>query len=78
MVKEIVDNLRAIRVANKISQEELARATGVSQKHISNIENHKDTPTIETLQKLARGLGVEISLKLLDKNHIEADALPRN
>lgn len=78
MVREIVDKLKAIRVANKISQEELARVTGVSQKHISNIENHKDTPTIETLQKLAQGLGVEISLKLLDKNQVNVVALPQS
>lgn len=66
MIRKVVDELKAIRIASKVTHEELSKATGVSQKHISNIENHKATPTVETLQKLASGLGVEIDLTVLD------------
>lgn len=64
MVKEIVAQLKAIRIKSKISMIELSNKTGISQKHISNIENNKATPTIETLEKLSKGLGVEIDLSL--------------
>lgn len=67
MIKEVVDKLKAFRITSKITHEELSSMTGVSQKHISNIENHKVTPTVETLQKLAKGLGLEINLELLNE-----------
>ncbi|APM37321.1 helix-turn-helix domain-containing protein [Clostridium kluyveri] len=71
MLREIVDELTSIRIKNKITMDELSLRSGVSQKHISNIENHRATPTIETLNKIANGLGVDIQLKI--SNHI-----PRN
>lgn len=64
MIREIVDELTSIRVKNKITMDELSLITGVSQKHISNIENHKATPTVETLNKIANGLGVDIQLTI--------------
>lgn len=68
MLREIVDELTSIRIKNKITMDELSLRSGVSQKHISNIENHRATPTIETLNKIANGLGVDIQLKI--SNHI--------
>ncbi|SFH36324.1 DNA-binding transcriptional regulator, XRE-family HTH domain [Desulfotomaculum arcticum] len=67
VVDKLVDKLKLIRLQKKITHEELSRLTGLSQKHISNVENHKAMPSIETLQKLAYGLGVQIELKLLEE-----------
>ncbi|WP_373845228.1 helix-turn-helix domain-containing protein [Clostridium sp.] len=64
MIREIVDKLTSIRIKNKMTMDELSLKSGVSQKHISNIENHKATPTVETLNKLANGLGVDIQLTI--------------
>ena len=64
MIKEIVAQLKSVRIKNKVSMTELSEKTGVSQKHISNIENNKTKPTIETLEKLSKGLGLEIDLSL--------------
>ena len=67
MVKKLVDKLKSIRLKKKITHEKLSLLTGLSQKHISNVENHKAVPSIETLQKLAFGLGVQIDLKVLEE-----------
>lgn len=61
-VLEIVGELMAIRDRKKISQRELSKISGVAQKTISRIENGVDTPTIETLGKLAYALGAKIAL----------------
>ncbi|QEK12622.1 helix-turn-helix transcriptional regulator [Crassaminicella thermophila] len=69
MINEIINNLKSIRIKNRITMVELSNKTGISQKHISNIENFKTTPSIDTLQKLADGLGYKIELSLIgDKN----------
>ena len=49
MIKQIVEEVKAERIRQKVSMEDLSQQSGVSQKHISNIETGKATPTIETL-----------------------------
>lgn len=51
-------NLRAARIAKNLSQEELARSSGVAQPDISDIERGDPgvNPTLERLKKLAGAL----------------------
>ena len=51
-------NLKQIREAKKMSQGDVMRAMGCSRSYISNIENGKTNPTLETISKLAKVLGV--------------------
>ena len=51
-------------MAQHLTMNEVSLKSGVSQKHISNIENGKVVPTMETLEKLARALGFEIALEV--------------
>ena len=54
--------IREIRDAQNISQEELAKRSGVSRATISGLENNPDAiTTTETLQKLAAALNVKVS-----------------
>lgn len=57
----LATNLRTIRSRAKVSQKELANRVGVSYPRISEIENGKGNPTIETLEKIAIALNVNIS-----------------
>ena len=57
-------NLKRIRVEKTISQGDIARTFGVSRGFISNIENGKTNPTLTTITKLAKAVGVS-SDKLL-------------
>ena len=61
---KLVKNIRKERIHQKVTMEELSAKSGVSQKHISNIENRKVVPTVETLEKMARALGFDIGLYL--------------
>ena len=75
MVKEIVDRLRSERIKQRMTMKELATKSRVSVKHICDIENSNTTPTIDTLQKLANGLGLEINFKVSDlDDHLKASS----
>lgn len=51
-------NLKKIRTQKKMSQGDIARTLGVDRGYISNIENGKKNPTLATIDKLAKTLGV--------------------
>ena len=54
-------NLRRLRVKRGLSLERLARNCGVSRAMLSQIELGQSAPTITTLWKIARSLGVTFS-----------------
>ena len=49
-------NVAKCRKSNGLTQEKLAEFTGLSNNHISNIENSYSIPSIETLMKLCEAL----------------------
>lgn len=51
-------NLKRIRETKKMSQGDVMRGMGCSRSYVSNIENGKTNPTLETISKLAKVLGV--------------------
>ena len=54
--------IRKLREKQELSQEKLARLADVSNNTIVNIEAGKQkNPTIDTLTKIAKALGVEIN-----------------
>jgi transcriptional regulator with XRE-family HTH domain len=53
-------NLKRIRTAKGISQGEISRTLGVDKGFVSNVENGKTNPTLATIAKLARAIGVSV------------------
>jgi transcriptional regulator with XRE-family HTH domain len=51
-------NLKRIRTEKDISQGDIARALDVGRSFITNIENGKTNPTLATIAKIAKVLGV--------------------
>lgn len=51
-------NLKRIRTKKGISQGDIARELKVSRGFVSTIENGKTNPTLATISKLAKALGV--------------------
>lgn len=47
----------AARLACNMTQKELAERTGIRQSNISRIESGADSPTVDTLARIAAGLG---------------------
>ena len=53
-------NLKRIRKEKGISQGDIVRSLGMDRAFISNIENGKTNPTLATIAKLAKAVGVSI------------------
>ena len=53
-------NLKRIRKEKGISQGDIVRSLGMDRAFISNIENGKTNPTLATIAKLAKAVGVPI------------------
>ena len=49
------------RLKKNMSQGDLATALSVDRAYISNIENGRMNPTLSTLEKIARALGISSS-----------------
>lgn len=62
--KKLGRNLKRIRIKEGVSQEYIAHALGIDRAFISNIENGKTNPTLATIAKLAKVLGIAVD-KLL-------------
>jgi len=56
--QKLGDNLKRIRTEKDISQGDIARELGVDRGFISTIENGKTNPTLATITKLAKAVGV--------------------
>ena len=53
--------IKALREAKKISIYRLSQDSGISQGHISDLENGINQPTIETLKRILAPLGCSLS-----------------
>jgi transcriptional regulator with XRE-family HTH domain len=61
-----------------VTQETLALLTGVSLRTIKQLEAGKGNPTLETIQKLADVLGLELQLEIKNtsiENEVDNDSL---
>ncbi len=59
---QVADRMRRLRHDKGLTLRGLARASGISEAYLSRVENHKASVTIAGLQRLARALGVAISV----------------
>ena len=50
--------IKEFRERNKMTQDTLAELVGIDPKHLSRIENGKNYPSLETLEKLVSNLNV--------------------
>ncbi|MBI5244270.1 MAG: helix-turn-helix transcriptional regulator [Elusimicrobia bacterium] len=57
----VAANIRALRKARGISSYELARRTGIARPNIARIENARTSPSLTTLEKIAKALGVPVA-----------------
>lgn len=52
--------IRSLRLRNGLSQRQLATRMAVPRTYVSKIENEKATPTLSSLERLARALEVTV------------------
>lgn len=64
-MRDIGANIRRARARRKLTQDDLAQTVHTTRQTISNYETGRSRPDVETLQRLADALGVELT-ELLD------------
>ena len=62
----LIFNVKYYRYLNNISQEKLAELSDLSTNYIGDIERDGRKVTIDTIEKVARGLGVDPAVLLKD------------
>jgi len=67
-------NIKKQRLAQGLTQEDLAKLSGLSKQHISNIESRKSTNiTVSSIESVAKGLKLPVSVLLEGLNIPEID-----
>jgi len=56
----LATSIRSLRLRNGLSQRQLAARMAVPRTYVSKIENEKATPTLSSLERLARALEVSV------------------
>ena len=56
----LASSIRQLRLRNGLSQRQLATRMSVPRTYVSKIENEKATPTLSSLERLARALEVTV------------------
>lgn len=65
-----MDVIRAMidtRIAQNITQKELAKRTGINQADISKLENGTRNPSLKMLKRLAEGMGMALKIEFVPK-----------
>jgi transcriptional regulator with XRE-family HTH domain len=60
----LAHSIRSLRLRNGMSQRQLAMRMAVPRTYVSKIENEKATPTLSSLERLARALEVSVPILL--------------
>jgi len=69
--KNIIETLKLRRITLQTTQETLSILSGVSLRTVKQFESGKGNPTLDTLQKIADVLGLELKLEI--KNLVTED-----
>lgn len=63
--KKMVAQLKATRLAESLTQEDIAKRTGLKKQNISRFENGTTSPTLNTVSRYAVALGGTFEFKKL-------------
>jgi transcriptional regulator with XRE-family HTH domain len=56
----VARNLRLLRQASGLSQEQLADRAGLDRNYVGKLEREENSPTVDTLESLALALQVDV------------------
>jgi len=66
-LNDLIKAIKERREVLKVTQETLAELSGVGLRTLKQFESGKGNPTLQTLQKLAGVLGMEVKLEVKKK-----------
>ena len=61
ITKTVAENMKKVRLAKHMTQDEVAENAGITTNHYARIERGEVSPSLETLAALIRGLGTKSS-----------------
>lgn len=64
LARAVAVQVVAYRAEHNLTQSELARRLGMKQSAIARLESGEHAPTLETLERLSRGLEVEFHIDI--------------
>ncbi len=62
--ENLINTIKERRENLKVNQENLAKISGVGLRTLKQFESGKGNPTLQTIQKIADVLGLEVCLKV--------------
>ena len=62
---DLIQAMIDARIKQHLTQKELSERTGITQADISRIENGTRNPSLAMVNRLARGLGMQLKLELI-------------
>ena len=62
--RELVNTIKERRESLQVNQENLAKLSGVGLRTLKQFESGKGNPTLQTIQKLANVLGLEVCFRV--------------
>ncbi|MDE6626627.1 MAG: helix-turn-helix domain-containing protein [Lachnospiraceae bacterium] len=65
--QEVISQYVQCRKDKKITQDELAKRSGMARTNITRFESGKYNPTLEMMVKIASALDMEVSIKLQER-----------
>ena len=65
----IMELLRQARQKQRVTQVELAKRIGMTQPQLSNLESMANSPSWNTINRYAAGLGLDVSIKLTKRKN---------
>ena len=65
-MQSLAVSLTEARESKSLTQKQLSEMTGIAQGDISKIENEKANPSVQTLQRLAEGLGTTLQITFVE------------
>ena len=75
-MRDIGKNIKDLRIAKKLTQDQLAEKLFVTRQTVSNYENGKSCPDIETVEKIASALDCEITDIIYNKKQPVKNYIP--
>lgn len=70
--------IKELRKGRRLSQDQLSEKINIDPKHLSRIEVGKSYPSLDTLEKIAKALSVEIKDFFEFMHHKQSKALTEN
>jgi len=71
---DIAKAIIGARMEKNLSQKDLAALTGIAQADISRFERCDGSPSVRTLKKLAKGLGMAVKIEFVPIETVLAEA----